>query len=258
MDAPSWDDAETAAAYERFCRRHKRYARANEALVAHAHVARDHHVIDFAAGTGRTTDAILPKLGDEGRVTCVEPARAMRERGEARITDKRVTWTTKLPTNADRVLCGAAIWQMPLDETVDELTQCLATGGAFVFNMPAQYLLEPDEPGGGDDPMLIALVAALVKDAPASTSMHAEPPKRIDDVEQALERAGFRAERWEFRQRFSQAAYRDWLAIPVVSASMLGHLNARERRRRLADAYATVDRRSWRWERWLGWTAWKQ
>lgn len=81
--------------------------------------------------------------------------------------------------------------------------------------------------------------------------------------------------------RLTLEAYRDWLKIPAVANGMLGGLPASERSRLIDQAYAftalvgqaelpdplagTTERAppnpahggSWRWERWLGWTAWR-
>src|SRR5215471_1072407 len=148
-----WNDPETAAYYEAFCRRHSRYARANAALIAHARIAPGMRLLDFAAGTGRTAEAALRRLGESGSVLCVEPFFGMRAEGMRRITDSRVQWSASLPEASesfDRVLCGAAIWQMDsLCETFRTLAALLRPGGALCFNIPAAYLLEAEEPGGG-------------------------------------------------------------------------------------------------------------
>ncbi len=60
-----WDDPETAMYYEAFCRSHSRYARANAALVAHAFITPGMRLLDLAAGTGRTAQAALRRLGAE-------------------------------------------------------------------------------------------------------------------------------------------------------------------------------------------------
>jgi hypothetical protein len=75
-------------------------------------------------------------------------------------------------------------------------------------------------------------------------------------VEAALAAAGFRAERWYLRQRFTQAAFRDWLKIPVLTDALLPELDAASRARRIERAYRSTDPLSWRWEAWYGWTAW--
>ncbi len=80
-----------------------------------------------------------------------------------RITDHRVRWGVSVfDANAsfDRILCGAAIWQMdPLCDTFGALAALLRPGGALCFNIPATYLLESEEPGGGSDPSLSSLPA---------------------------------------------------------------------------------------------------
>jgi len=266
--AARWDDASTAQAYEAFCRRHRRYRRANAALVAHAALAPGQRVLDVAAGTGRTAEAALPRIGPGGSILCVEPAGAMRARGAERVRDPRVRWTSRLPDAArryDRVLCGAAIWQLaPLDASFARLAALLAPRGALVFNIPAHYLLEPDAPGGGRDPWLVELPAlverhrAAAEEVPGAGAgaVPARPPS-ADDVARLLADAGLRAERWSFEVRISQAAYRDWLKIPPVSEGLFPGLPPSERARRLDDAYHHADHASWRRERWLGWTSWR-
>lgn len=267
MTAPvGWDDIQTARVYERFCRRHRRYRIANDALVAHAALAPGHRVLDVAAGTGRTADAVLPHIGALGSVLCVEPARAMRDVGVRRVKDARVAWTSELPEDDtaafDRVVCGAGMWQLlPLDATLGRLASLLGPGGALIFNIPAQYLLEPDPPGGGRDPLLLQL-PALVERSVTPMSNDATPvltamPRSRDEVDRLLTSTGLRTDRWSFDVRFTQAAYRDWLKIPPVSEGMFAGLPVGERERRVDDAYRRADRRSWRWERWIGWTAWR-
>src|SRR4051812_20375215 len=121
-NAFGWDDSATPRVYERFYRRYRRYRAANEALVAHASLLPGHHVLDVAAGTGRTAESMLPHIGMLGAVLCVEPARAMRSAGARRMRDPRVTWAEALPDERsafDRVVCGAGIWQLlPLEATL--------------------------------------------------------------------------------------------------------------------------------------------
>jgi SAM-dependent methyltransferase len=264
-----WDDARTARAYERFCRRHRRYRIANEALVAHAALAPGQRVLDVGAGTGRTAESVLPHIGGSGTILCVEPARAMREAAATRLRDRRITWTSSLPEGSvlafDRVVCGAAIWQLlPLQFTFRRLAAVIAPGGALVFNIPAHYLLEPDRPGGGRDPLLLELLALVERDtssAGGSETVDGDPsialPHGADEMARLLTAIGLRVERWSFEVRLTQAAYRDWLKIPPVSEGLFGGLAPDERERRLDVAYRRADHGSWRWERWLGWTAWR-
>jgi len=252
-----WDDPRTAALYEAFCATHPRYRVASAALVAQAAVLPHHRVLDVAAGIGGTAEAVLARLGSNGRVVCVEPAAAIRERGAARITDPRITWAGDLPDSRfDRVIIGAAIWQMtPLAESLARFAARLAPGGALVFDCPAAYLGEPDGPGGGADPYLAALGGLL---AVGRTLAAAEPQTlpNADGLTAMLRAVGLRVERWEHRRRMTQTEYRDWLKIPPISDRLLADLEPDRRVEQINAAFARVDVASWRWERWLGFRAW--
>jgi SAM-dependent methyltransferase len=254
--AIGWNHPDTARYYESFCRRHPRYRAANAALAAHAEIPRDARVLDVAAGTGRTAEAALRYLGPQGRVICLEPAEAMRAAGSARLRDPRLSWVSDWPqAHFDRVLCGAGIWQMtPLEETFRRVAGLLSTGGLFAFNIPSLYLGRPDAPGGGRDPYLLELPSLLA--AGRVPAAEAWPPSSALDVEAAVAAAGFHAERWHLRQRFTQQAFRDWLKVPVLTDALLPELDAAARARRIERAYRSADPFSWRWEAWYGWTAW--
>jgi SAM-dependent methyltransferase len=251
-----WDHPDTARFYESFCRRHSRYRLANESLIAHAEIPRHGRVLDVASGTGRTAETALGRMGARGRVTCLEPAAAMQSAGSRRLRDTRLVWVSDWPQERyDRVLCGAAIWQMtPLEETFRRVADRLAGGGRFVFNIPALYLGRPDAPGGGRDPYLLELPAlAAAGRVPAAEP---QPGLSAPHVETALAAAGFQAERWHLRQPLTQEALRDWLKIPVLTDALLPELDAARRARRVERAYRSADPYSWRWEAWYGWTAW--
>lgn len=256
-----WDDAATARYYEAFCAAHSRYRDANAALVAHAEIARGQRILDLGAGTGRTAETVLPLLGD-GRVDCVEPAAAMRAVGRARLRDSRVAWRRAIPDTVvyDRVLCGAAIWQMaPLQRTFETLRARLARGGALVFNVPGLYLGVPDPPGRGGDPLLTDIPAALAELGQQPTS---KPPPSVPlpspaDLEAALRWTGFSPRRWSFEVALGQAAMRDWLKIPVLTNELLPGMDADARARRVDEAWTRADKLSEKRESWLGWTCWQ-
>jgi SAM-dependent methyltransferase len=259
-----WDHPATAERYERFCRRHARYRRANDVLVREAAIAPGLRVLDFGAGSGRTASAVLPQLGDGGTIVCVEPAAAMRASGSRRLRDARVTWRADLPEASasrdrfDRVLAGAMIWQLdPLDEWIRRLASLLRPGGVLVFDVPALYLGEADDPGGGADPLLLDLMTQLASRYPSRrVSSAASWHYGYEDIGAALDRAGMRYRTWEFRYRLTQAAYAHWLSIPVMTDVLFADVDAEERDRRIERALSAVDARSFKWERWRGWTAW--
>ncbi len=254
-----WDNPRTAELYERFNARHARYREANAALVAHAALDGDLEVLDIGAGTGHTTESALGVLGDDARVVCFEPAHAMLAAGRARVRDARVTWTGELRRGSsfDRVLCGAAVWQLgPLGDAVTRLAALVGNGGALCFTIPALYLGEGDEPGAGSDPFLHELLARVATGRVPEASPQ-DPLPSAAGVDALLATAGLEPDRWTFRRRVTQAELRDWLAIPVLTDRLLGDLTPDERISVLDRAYAGVDRASWRWERWYGWTAWR-
>jgi len=254
-----WDNPRTAELYERFCVRHDRYQEANAALVAHTALHGDLEVLDVGAGTGRTTEAALAVLGDDARVLCYEPAHAMRAVGRERLRDVRVTWTDELPAASrfDRVLCGAAVWQLrPLGEGIARLAALVRPGGAFCFTIPALYLGEGDDPGAGSDPRLHELFAR-VANGRVPRAPPQDPLPSASEIDALLTAAGLEPERWTLRRRVTQAELRDWLAIPVLTDSLLAELTPDERINALDEAYARVDKASWRWECWYGWTAWR-
>lgn len=258
-----WDHPDTARYYSAFERRHRRYRSANRALVQQASLRPGQRVLDFAAGSGGTTAEILPLIGKDGRVDCVEPAAAMRATGEPRF-DARVRWLAGLPDRQetyDRILCGAAIWQMPdLGQCLEDFAARLAPGGALSFNIPAGYLGLADRPGGGRDPWLVELPSTLAARLPAAGTAPegSWTPITAPQVTTLLRELGLVSHSWSHTGKLSQAAYRDWLKLPVVSNSLLGRLNADERAAALEAAFEAVDQTSWRWERWMGWTAWKE
>jgi ubiquinone/menaquinone biosynthesis C-methylase UbiE len=258
--AIGWDHADTVRYFEMFCRRHARYRSANQALVAQAAVVPGTRILDFAAGTGHTAEAVLPFLGETGCILCVEPALAMKTAGEKRVRDPRISWTQELPgepAGFDRILCGAAIWQLhPLEVLFHRLAGLLRPGGALCFNIPSLYLGEADEPGGGQDPLLLCLPAILAEKRTAWPSA-GQPLPCAARVEDMLQAAGLAPIRWTIRTRLTYAAYRDLLKIPVNTDGMLDGIDADTRAALVDDAFRLVNRSSWRWERWTGWTAWK-
>jgi SAM-dependent methyltransferase len=261
-----WDDPQTAAYYEAFCQRYSRYRRANRELIAHARIEPGLRLLDLAAGTGRTAEVALKRLSRNSQVLCVEPSAAMRAAGMRRLTDTRVQWSTTLAEAFgpfDRILCGAAIWQFdPLPQTLRTLAGLLRPGGALCFNIPALYLLEPDEPGGGSDPLLLSLSAQLFLESDLG-KLHETPSAPVGDplhrgsIGAWLRAAGLRAQSWSFRARLTQDEYASWLKIPVLTAHRMGGMAPEERACRIDAALESVDRSSWKWECWRGWTAWK-
>jgi SAM-dependent methyltransferase len=249
-----WDHPDTVRYFEAFCEAHVRYREANLALTGAARLEHGQRVLDVAAGTGRTGETAL-NWGCE--VTCMEPAGAMRDAGRRRLP--RARWRAKWPARCerfDRVLCGAAVWQMmPLGKLFTRVAELLKPRGGFAFNVPSLYLGEADEPGGGSDPQLLELVARLTGGRIPLVAAKEAPPG-ADEIERLLQQAGFSAARWCARSRLTQAALRDWVKIPVLTDVLLDGMAADDRAALVDAAYSQCDPASWRWEAWTGWTAW--
>jgi len=258
--AIGWDHPDTARYFEEFCSRYARYRSANRNLAARACIAPGSRILDFAAGTGRTAEAALPFLDATGMILCVEPAAAMRAAGENRIRDARLSWTAKMPDDPagwDRILCGAGIWQLdPLQDLFRRCSRLLKPGGALCFNIPSLYLGEADKPGGGDDPLLLRL-AAILSEQRTVPPPPGKPVPNALQVDDMLREADLTPERHAVRARLSYRAYRDWLKIPVNTDAMLAGIDADARAALIDAAYREVDPKSWRWEQWTLWTAWK-
>jgi SAM-dependent methyltransferase len=253
-----WNHPVTARFYEAFCKQHSRYIEANAYLVQQADLKNSQLVLDFAAGTGRTAEAVLPFIGETGRIVCVEPSTAMRWVGMQRLGDPRLSWRSVLPAaqhQFDRVLCGAAIWQiLPLHDVLERLANQLKAGGALCFNIPALYLGQADDPGDGSDPTLLGLPTLLAPYVTRKKVINRWDP-HVEVIENLLVDLGLEPKQWEFQIKLTQADYLDWLKIPPVTDAFLGHLSATERSNLLAELSLKTDLRSWRWERWIGWTA---
>ncbi len=256
-----WDHPDTVRYFEEFCRCHARYRNANRGLARHAQIRKEHRILDFGAGTGRTAEAALTYLGPTGAILCIEPAEAMRAVGMARMHDPRISWGARVPMDAeswDRVLCGAAIWQLdPLQKWLRRFARILKPAGALCFNIPSLYLGEAEQPGGGTDPLLLFLPAILSERRTSPPPQSGVALRTAPQIDEMLRLAGLIPERWQIRARFSYSAYRDWLKIPVNTEGMFAGLPADARAALIDDAFTKVDPQSWRWEKWTGWIAWK-
>jgi SAM-dependent methyltransferase len=232
---------------------------ANHVLIAHAALRPGLDILDVAAGTGLTAAAALPFLAHQGSIICYEPSAGMRALGERRLRDPLVRWTDSLPDGPvyERILCGAAIWQLlPLKETFIRLSRLLAPGGCLVFNIPSLYLRQPDEPGGGQDPLLLELMKHIGAGRTLPPADSAPLPD-AEEIQANLVELGLQPQRWFFRYGLTQSEYRDWLKIPVLTEHLFPDLDPAERAARVDQAFAQTDAHSWRWERWAGWTCWK-
>lgn len=250
-----------------------RYGRANRELVRHAAIHRGMHILDVGAGLGGTARACLEDLGPRGQVSCVEPSPAMRKLGRELLHNRQVQWRSELPEAHpvfDRITCGSALWQLhPLIGALGELSARLRPGGALAFTIPSAVLGEEDPHGGDDDPWFASLVEELVRAGQSGVPDRHSPFRDAlpgpAGLEELLCEVGLKPDRWRFRYRLSRSEYASWLKLPPVNHGLLGGVSPEAAVSEVDRALASVESRDgrtgadepWRWEGWLGWTAWK-
>jgi hypothetical protein len=184
----------------------------------------------------------------------------MRAVGQRRVP--AAIWLGDFPESGgtfDRVLCGAAFWQFqPMESWLSRIAGVLAPGGAFAWNAPAAYLgiAGDSAPEGGHREW--TNVFARLANGRISSAPPTAPPPDAEAIGVLLARAGFQAERWSFAHRMTLAELADWYRIPVLTDALFPDLDVRQRDRNLAKALRGADASVWTWEKWVGWTAWKQ
>ncbi|MHA7775885.1 methyltransferase domain-containing protein [Roseibium sp. M-1] len=257
MTLDLWNNPVTAERYRLFTEKHDRYRVAARELAEAVGIAPGQRVLDVAGGIGCTALACLEKLGPEDKVSAVEAAGAMRQIGRDRTDGLPVDWRAEMPVGElfDRVVCGAAVWALgPFEAVIEDLAAHVAPGGVLAISLPAAYLGEADQPGGGEDPWLTALPQMLAQmdlGAPPSRASEDGAPVLSDGlVRRAFAARGFTVTRSDFRQRLTQAAYCDWMSLPPVNATLLGKLSPQDRPAAVARAAMGLDAASWRWEAW--------
>lgn len=248
-----WNHPVTAERYRIFTERHDRYRLAARALIEAAAIKPGQRVLDVAAGVGCTALACLEQLEETDVVVAVEAADAMRQAGERRTQGRRIAWRSAPPEGQqfDRVICGAAIWVLgPVSEVIGGMADLVAPGGTLAVSLPAAYLGDADEPGGGADPRLTGLAEALAELDLSNPPGAALPPLSGTSLAQAFRDNGFSVARSETRFRLTQQAYLDWMTLPPVNDTLLGQIPPEDRPALLARLAEDLDMSSWRWETW--------
>ena len=158
--------------------------RAQEALA----LGRDAHVVDLAAGTGRLTEALVPRFES---VVAVEPDDAMR----ALIRHDRVLAGTAeaipLPGGtADAVFVGEAFHWFAWPLALQEIARVLRPGGGLVLLSNEWWQTEPPIPERAQELLRDAFVRSGRASQLANASQHVDwsPFQRPRDEAYAWER----------------------------------------------------------------------
>ncbi|MBK8995136.1 MAG: class I SAM-dependent methyltransferase [Myxococcales bacterium] len=247
-----WDHPITARRYQAFCSGPTRYSFANQALSRVADLDGARNILDFAAGLGHTAETMLASAPADAQVLCVEPAAAMRSAGRARLAHPRVSWAAELPTAGafDRIVCGAALWQVgDLGSTLGRLRALAWEDALLCFTIPSLYLGIPDREGGGEDPLLTGFWAELARGRTPESVPHDPPPSRAQLLE-SLRAQGLSPRLEQLEYRLTQTELRDWSRIPVLTDALFPELEAEARDLLIDAAFAKTDPSSHRFEGW--------
>lgn len=263
--ASPWDSDDNAARYAAFAAEFPMYSETSRDLVRIAGPVPDASVIDLACGTGATTREILAVLGPDGKVTGVDRSAAMLAVAARSVPDPRVSWVRAqaeefdqaLTGLADAVICNSAIWQTDFAATARAARAVLLTGGAFVFNIGAEFVRSDSNSTGGLGGFpLMAVMRQIAADeygwTPPADSARRRPMLRRDEVEHNLRAAGFviRYLDWAGYET-SYASSRAWLEVPVFTAGRLPGLPYETRMAVLDKAYNRLGAGGRRLSRWL-------
>jgi len=116
-------------------------------------------VLDVGCGTGNLTRALLPMIGEEGRVVAVDISARMLAAARAKVPDARVSWylasADQLPLGdgaCDRVICFS-VWPHLQDfaAAARELGRVLRRGGSLhVWHLASRERINAIHAGAGE------------------------------------------------------------------------------------------------------------
>ena len=148
--AQAWLEAETARRYQRFAQQTTMYQELSHIMVDLAGIEPGMTVLDLGCGTGVTTQAVLARLGERGRVFALDLSAAMLEVARGQLSSAQVTFVQadagdfagRIPKPVDRVVCNSVFWQFRHKPAVmTDLRRVLKPDGLFVFNAPEPYFI---------------------------------------------------------------------------------------------------------------------
>jgi len=142
-----WNTKENAKAYDLYTKTFPMYKNTSSDLVTVADIKLGMTVVDLAAGTGVTTEAILNKTNSNVHVIAVDQAEEMLKQAHEKFTDGNVQFVTSEAENLDKVItepvdvviCNSAFWQMKMRSTIAAVSNILKVGGIFAFNLPDSF-----------------------------------------------------------------------------------------------------------------------
>ena len=136
-------DKATSDAYQTFNNVSDFYKKLGNTLVDMAQIHKNMQIVDLACGTGVVTKLVQDELDNTGHIYAVDLSKEMLEKAKMRISSQNVTFINsssetlrpKIDVHIDAVLCNAAIWQMDIQQTFNNIRDVLKSNGTFVFNI---------------------------------------------------------------------------------------------------------------------------
>lgn len=143
----TWDTKENAEAYDGYARNFPMYRDTSRDLVEIAGIKPGMVVVDLAAGTGVTTQAILERIDEYSNVILVDQAEEMLNKAREKFPTASIKFVVsqaeeldeKVDELVDMVICNSAFWQMKAKSTFRAVSNILKDGGIFAFNLPDSF-----------------------------------------------------------------------------------------------------------------------
>jgi SAM-dependent methyltransferase len=247
MSSPAWLEEETARRYKEFTQQTTMYQELSRVMVQLAQLEPGMRVLDVGCGTGVTTQAVLPALGDTGHIYAVDISGPMLAVAQAQVLSERVTFIQadaaaigELPDQAvDRIVCNSVFWQFRhKPQVLAELRRLLTPQGRFVFNVPEPYFIRSKK------------VSVLLEQLAAER--YGVGRQDLRSLEIFLGQHGFEITAHQLleRTRSSQETYL-FMQIPVATAWMEPPLDYETRLALLEEARQLADLNQSSKQRWM-------
>lgn len=147
-----WNTKDNAEAYNAYARNFPMYKDTSRDLVTISQITSGMTVVDLAAGTGATTQAILDRTGADIHIIAVDQAEEMLKKVKEKFANQAVQVLTSEAENLDKVIhelvdaviCNSAFWQMKAQQVFKSVSNILKEGGIFAFNLPDSFFSYKD------------------------------------------------------------------------------------------------------------------
>lgn len=142
-----WNTKENAEAYDAYARNFPMYKDTSRDLVEASGVASGMVILDLAAGTGATTQAIMDKTAGDVSIIAVDQAEEMLKKITEKFANQNVKVVVSEAENLDKVItesidaviCNSAFWQMKALQVFKAVSNILKQNSIFAFNLPDSF-----------------------------------------------------------------------------------------------------------------------